>query len=116
MEEEWIPITVKEYPNYEVSNLGRLRNKTKGTLLKGAKDKDGYVSICLSSSNGKQKSFRLHRIIALAFIPNIENKPEINHKNEIRDDNRVENLEWVTCTENNNYGDRLLRISEKTKK
>lgn len=58
-----------------------------------------YVIFRLSSNN-KVKHFTLHRLLAIAFIPNPENKPEINHKNGIKTDNRIENLEWVSSSEN----------------
>ena len=112
--EKWLTVPVLNYANYEVSNLGRIRNKARGNTLKGFYDKDGYKIVCLSSGDN-QKTFRVHRLVAEAFIPNPENKPQINHKNEVRDDNKVDNLEWSTSKENNNYGNRIAKASSKTR-
>ena len=100
---------------YQISNLGRVKslkhiivrnNGVKQTfqekILKTPLcKKTGYPMVCLWFM-GKEKRYSVHRLIAQAFIPNPENKPEINHINTIRNDNRIENLEWVTRTENMN--------------
>lgn len=83
--------------------LSKRRGGTKGysewNLIKTIEKPDGYCNVILSK-NGKHATFRVHRIVALAFIPNPNNLPEVNHKNGVRNDNRVENLEWVTRSEN----------------
>ena len=66
-------------------------------------NKDGYHCVNLTNANHTRKTERVHRLVALAFIPNPDNKPEVNHKNCIRGDNRIENLEWMTREENITY-------------
>ena len=71
----------------------------KERILKSAKDGKGHLKVILCK-DGKHKTVAVHRLVAIAFILNPENKPEINHKNGIKTDNRIENLEWVTSSEN----------------
>ena len=103
---------------YQVSNLGRVKSKARDVvehrswgnritslperIMKQSYLPEGYKIITLSK-NSKQKTYRVHRLVAQQFLPNPENKPDINHKNGIREDNRVENLEWVTNLENQRH-------------
>lgn len=84
---------------YEVSNLGRVRRN--GKILKLGKVR-GYLHVNLCK-NGIKKQAKVHRLVALAFLPNPQNLPQINHKDEDKTNNAVDNLEWCTSQYNNNY-------------
>lgn len=97
------------FPNYMISNIGSVRNIKTGRILVPIKNKEGYLSIKLCNK-GHQKGFRINRLVAQYFIPNPDNLPVVNHINEIKTDNRVENLEWCTDAYNSNYGTRTERM------
>lgn len=105
---------------YQVSTLGNVRSigrTVKGRFhngkdLKLRYDPDGYRRVMLCK-NGKVKGFKVHRLVAMAFIPNPNNYPMINHKDETKDNNNVFNLEWCTAAYNNTYGTVKQRQAEK---
>ena len=110
MKEIWRP--VEGYMGrYEVSNFGRVKSLHNNIILKPKLEKNGYFRVCLYEDNKKKKFYSIHRLVAMAFIPNPNNYPQINHKNEIRTDNRVDNLEWCTAKYNMNYGNRITRAA-----
>lgn len=100
---------IEGYENiYQVSELGRVKRLAgvgclSERLLKPIKDKDGYLKVFLYKS-GKRKFLFIHRLVAQAFIPNTNNFPEVNHKNEDKSNNKPNNLEWCTSKYNINYG------------
>ena len=102
----WKDIEIEDIRSntYEVNTDGVIRNKKTKHVIKPFKDKDGYLKVSLVSDNpkfknGKKKMF-VHRIVALVFIPNPYNKPEVNHKHGKKDRPSVDELEWVTRKEN----------------
>lgn len=103
---------------YEVSNYGRVKSLNyhrtgKEKVLKPAIDSNGYWRVGLYK-NSKRKFFSVHRLVAEAFLPNPQNLPEVNHKDENKANNRVENLEWCTAKYNSNYGTHIQRVIKKT--
>lgn len=102
--EEWR--NIKDYENYEVSNLGRVRNKN-GKILK-QQLRHGYYDVGLYNKyhQNQPKLLKVHRLVAQAFIPNLNNYPCINHKDENKLNNNIDNLEWCTYSYNCNYGHR----------
>ena len=96
---------------YEVSNLGNVRNKKNGKILKPRTRSDGYmvVQLCIC---GVSKTYYVHRLVATEFIENRFNLRCVNHIDENKQNNNVSNLEWCTAMINNNHGTRGKRISK----
>jgi len=102
--EEWNEVVIngEKVPNYFVSSLGRFKNK-KGVIMKDYKPHhSGYIYLRVNI-----QKYALHRLVAQTFIPNLENKPFVNHIDGDKTNNSVNNLEWVTCAENNLHNHKI---------
>lgn len=108
MNEVWTEII--NYPNYKVSNLGNVKNIKRNKLLKPDKDRYGYLNYTLYN-NGKAKTFKAHRLVALHFIENTQNKQHVNHIDGVKTNNEVSNLEWVTPKENEFHKYNVLKYT-----
>ena len=109
--EYWKPVVGYE-GLYEVSNLGRVKSLKFGKerILKPQKDTSGYLCVTLCKNNN-QCQFKVHRLVAEAFIPNPNNLPQTNHKDECKTNNIASNLEWCDRKYNVNYGTRTKRVA-----
>lgn len=102
---------------YQVSNMGRVKSLkwNKERILKPYATRNGYLLVHLRAGEN-EKRLLVHRLVAAAFVPNPRNKPQINHVNEIKADNRACNLEWMTAKENINHGSHNERSAKKRSK
>ena len=98
---------------YEVSDLGRVKSLKYGKerILKPRETHGGYLKVALCK-DGKVEQSKIHRLVAKAFIPNPNNLETVNHKDEVKTNNTVSNLEWMSQKDNINYGTRNKRASE----
>ena len=123
--EEWRDVAGYE-GLYQVSDQGRVKSLertfidksgreryVKECILKPGMDKGGYLRVGLCDGE-KRKTFKVHRLVCEAFHENPDNKPQVNHINEDKADNRASNLEWATARENSNFGTRNERIGKKS--
>lgn len=116
MKEEYKDIV--GYENlYQISTYGNVKSLKYGKerILKPAKTWDGYLQVDLYNQ-GNKKTHLIHRLVAMAFIENPQNLPQVNHKDEDKTNNRVSNLEFCTAAYNNNYGTHNQRMAESKSK
>lgn len=99
--EKWRDIVGLE--NYMVSSMGRIYSKKNNAFMKTTPDTKGYLRVTFYE-NGRNNTRKVHRLVAEAFLENPDNLPQVNHKNEDKKDNRVDNLEWCTNSYNRHYG------------
>ena len=100
---------IEGYENlYQISNYGNVKSLISGKIRKLSKDRYGYLFIALSKNDVK-KQYKVHRLVAEAFIPNPNNYPQVNHKDEDKKNNAASNLEWCTAKYNANYGTAIQR-------
>jgi len=120
--EQWKMI--EGFPDYYVSTLGRVFSLKRFIIMKPSTNGNGYVSVSLSNSLAK-RTRDIHRLVALAFIENPEEKKYVDHKNNIQDDNQISNLRWATASQNgqnskikknNTCGVKGITYIKKTKK
>lgn len=111
----WYP--VEEFPKsqYEINKMGQVRNKKTGQILSGSLNKDGYLAYVLTV-NGKVYRRFAHVMVAKQFIPNPEGLPIVNHIDENKSNPCIDNLEWVTCAQNSNYGEAQKRNESRRSK
>lgn len=102
------------YENYTIDEDGNVFTKKRGRYMRPFANHSGYLGIYLSK-NGKRKYFFIHKLVAVAFVPNPNNYKEVNHIDEDKKNNKAENLEWCTREYNNNYGTKLSKVSKKAK-
>ena len=110
IEKEWT--SIPGFPNYAINKNGEVLNVKRNRKLATYKDKDGYFRVNLWRSN-EMHSFILSRLVAIVFIPNPEGLPEVNHIDEDKTNNRVDNLEWCDRKHNINHGTRTEKTRRK---
>ncbi len=111
-EELWKSAASEGFSRFQVSTLGRVRNITTGNTLDGYVTPAGYSGYYLRSDTGKSRQMLVHRLVALLFLPHIEGKLIVNHKNHNRTDSRLENLEWVTARENSVHANHPVTVAK----
>lgn len=99
---------------YAVTSCGKVWSYKSKRFLKPSDNGNGYLFVVLSKDN-KRKQYYVHRLVAEAYLPNIENLPQINHKDENKTNNCLQNLEWCDCKYNNNYGTHNEKVSNSLK-
>ena len=108
-------VDIKGFERYQITDDGRVWSKYTKRYLTPTKNQDGYLRVKLCYGDGRYINTFVHRIVAKTFIPNPDNLPQINHRDECKTNNVVENLEWCSSQYNNTYNDRHTKCASKVK-
>lgn len=107
---------IKNFENqYAITSCGKVWSYKSNKFLSPRLTANGYYAVCLYK-DGKGKNYYIHRLVAEAYIDNPDNKPQVNHKDENKANNCINNLEWITVKENNNYGTHNKRAGKAHRK
>lgn len=107
---------IDNFSNYYITSCGKVWNFKLNRFLHTSFDKDGYEQVNLRDDNGKQHKFQLHRLVLMAYVDNVDGKPQCGHRDENKKHNWLSNLEWCTAKENNNMPLYKTRMSDVHKK
>lgn len=108
-------LTIRDFPDYKISNFGRVFSKKRNTFITGRPNTNGYYQVRLSNKDG-YKDVLIHRLVADYFVPNLVMGTQINHKDQDKSNNRWSNLEYCDPKDNINHGDRTIRATESYKR
>lgn len=108
-------VVIKDFPKYSISEEGLVINNRTGRVLKGGLDSDGYRQVTLCDK-GRRRNCKIHREVALTFLPNPENFPVVNHKDGVKTNNHFTNLEWCTVSHNTKHAYLIGSLSQKGEK
>ena len=109
-------VSVENYSGYGITENGQVWSYKRNKWISQRYDKYGYLRVTLMNDDKKMKTELVHKLVALAYIPNPDGKETVNHRDENKENNCVSNLEWMTRQENLNYGTRGQRQSDKVSK
>lgn len=108
-------LTIRDFPDYKISNFGRVFSKKSNTFITGKPNTNGYYQVRLSNNEG-YKDVLIHRLVAEYFVPNLVMGTQINHKDQNKSNNRWSNLEYCDPKDNINHGTRTIRATESYKR
>ena len=108
-------LTIRNFPDYKISNWGRVFSKKSNTFITGKPNTNGYYQVRLSNKDG-YKDVLIHRLVAEYFVPNLVMGTQINHKDQNKSNNRWSNLEYCDPKDNINHGTRTIRATESYKR
>lgn len=105
-------VSVENFSKYGITEDGQVWSYKRKIFLKQRLDKYGYLRVNLMDDDNQMKTMQVHKLVALAYVPNPDGKPTVNHNDECKTNNHYSNLTWMTNAEQNSYGTRMARIKK----